>query len=114
MPVYNRATSPTRKMGVVSETFWRMPGVVRSAHAVGSVAAQGPQAENITANHSPDLQEDMGTKGPLGRIYDLDGWVLLVGVDMRRNSSIHLAEVLAQVPYWHPFRVPVRRHRRKV
>ncbi len=114
MPVYNPATSPTRKMGVVSETFWRMPAVKRSAHPVGSVAAQGPQAEQIIADHSLDLQEDMGPKGPLGRIYDLDGWVLLIGVDMRRNTSIHLAEVLAQVPHWHPFRVPVRRQRRKV
>lgn len=40
--------------------------------------------------------------------------MLLIGVDMRRNTTIHVAEVLAQIPYWHPFRVPVQRHRRKV
>lgn len=66
MPVYNPATSPTRTMRVVTETFWHMPSVVRSAHPIGSVAAQGPQGEYITANHSLDLQEDRGPKGPLG------------------------------------------------
>ncbi len=108
MPPYDPATSPTRGMGFVAETFWRMPGVLRSPHPITSVAAQGPQAVSITSRHGLDVQGEMGLESPFGRIYELDGWVLLLGVDMTRNTSVHLAEVIAEVPYWHPFRIPMQ------
>jgi len=37
----------------------------------------------------------LGNESPLAKIYDLDGYVLLLGVDHDKNTSLHLAEVRA-------------------
>ena len=38
----------------------------------------------------------MGRESPLGRVYELDGYVLLLGVGHGSNTSLHLAEYLAE------------------
>jgi aminoglycoside N3'-acetyltransferase len=38
----------------------------------------------------------------VGRVYDLDGKVLLIGVGHDANTTLHLAEILAEVPYRRP------------
>jgi aminoglycoside 3-N-acetyltransferase len=38
------------------------------------------------------LEYGLGEGSPLARIYELDGWVLLLGVGYDRNTSFHLAE----------------------
>ena len=40
-----------------------------------------------------------GLDSPVGRVYDLDGRVLLLGVGQDSNTTIHLAENLAGVRY---------------
>ena len=35
----------------------------------------------------------------MGRVHDLDGQVLLLGVEHSENTTLHLAETLAGVPY---------------
>jgi aminoglycoside 3-N-acetyltransferase len=35
----------------------------------------------------------------VGRVHDLDGQVLLLGVEHSENTTLHLAEALAAVPY---------------
>jgi aminoglycoside 3-N-acetyltransferase len=37
----------------------------------------------------------MGDGSPLARVYDLDGWMLLLGADYQCASSLHLAEYRA-------------------
>ena len=37
----------------------------------------------------------MGDHSPVGKLYELDGYVLLLGVSHRNNSSLHLAEFRA-------------------
>src|SRR5207302_10563756 len=32
-------------------------------------------------------------------VYDLDGWVLLLGVEHNRNTSLHIAEYRARIPH---------------
>lgn len=95
-PAYNPLTTPTRGMGVVPELFRTWPGAVRSAHPAFSFTALGPRAEYLMADHA--LTEDCGDRSPLGRLYELDGHVLLLGVDHWNNTSLHLAEFRANYP----------------
>ena len=99
MPAYQPDLTPTRSMGVIAETFRKQKGVLRSAHPHHSFCAYGHQASHITGNHS--LGFGLGEGSPLARIYDLGGFVLLLGVGHDRNTSMHLAEYRAIFPTKH-------------
>jgi aminoglycoside 3-N-acetyltransferase len=92
-------SSPCLGMGVVADTFWRMPGVLRS-DSPHAFAASGPKASLITAPHPPDVPHALNS--PIGRIYALDGQVLLLGVGHDANTTVHLAENMAGVRYGLP------------
>jgi aminoglycoside N3'-acetyltransferase len=93
---FDPKATPCLGMGVVADTFWRMPGVLRcdSPH---SFAAAGPRAAEITAPQPVDVPH--GLDSPVGRVYELDGQVLLLGVGHDANTTVHLAENMAGVRY---------------
>lgn len=94
---YDADTTPAAPdLGVVAETFRRLPGVRRSAH-VFAFAAAGPHAAAITADPLP-LPPHI-PESPVGRVHDLGGQVLLLGVGHDANTTVHLSEVLGAVPY---------------
>ncbi|MEM9489786.1 MAG: AAC(3) family N-acetyltransferase, partial [Myxococcota bacterium] len=95
--VFDPAATPTVDMGITAELFWRQPGVVRSTHPGGSFAAQGRHAELIC--RPQPLSPPHGPDSPVGRVWDLDGQVLLLGVSHGENTTLHLAEAIAHVPY---------------
>jgi aminoglycoside N3'-acetyltransferase len=90
------STPASADLGIVADTFWRLPGVRRSDHLF-AFAAAGPQAEQVTAGPLP-LPPHI-PESPVGRVHDLDGQVLLLGVGHDADTTLHLAELLAGVPY---------------
>lgn len=98
-PAYNKDVTPTNTMGAVAEMFRKWPGTMRSNHPARSVAAYGKYANYLTQNH--DLSNIFGEDSPIGKLYELDGYVLLIGVGYDKNTSIHLADVRADYPGKH-------------
>jgi aminoglycoside N3'-acetyltransferase len=88
----------------VPDTFWRLPGVLRSSNP-HAFAARGPAAAEIVAPHPLDVPH--GPDSPVGRVHDLDGVILLLGVGHDANTTVHLAESLAGVRYRRPGHVTV-------
>jgi aminoglycoside 3-N-acetyltransferase len=94
---YDRYYTATQDMGIVAETFWRLPGVIRSTHPSSAFAAAGPLAAQITKSHP--IEHPQGLESPIGKVYQADGWILLLGVEHDANTTIHLAEAMSHVPY---------------
>jgi aminoglycoside N3'-acetyltransferase len=89
-------TPASPDLGIVAETFRRLPGVARSDHPFAAAAA-GLRATRITAGPLP--LPPHGPESPVGRVHEADGQVLLLGVGHDADTTLHLAELLAGVPY---------------
>lgn len=96
LPAYDPTLTPVRQMGAIVDCFRSQPGTVRSGHPYMSFAARGPHAAAITRGHA--LEAGLGEQSPLARVYDLEAWVLLLGVGHGNNTSLHLAEHRARLP----------------
>lgn len=96
LPAYDPAITPSIGMGLIAELFRTWPGARRSNHPTRSFAALGPRAELLIAEHP--LTDVFGPASPLGQLYDLDGHILIIGLDHGSNTSLHLAEHLATYP----------------
>lgn len=77
-----------RMMGVIPEALRHWPEARRSMHPILSFVG-------IRAGKVLETQTLENPLAPLRALADLDGWVLLLGVDHTTNTSIHLAEKLA-------------------
>ena len=98
-PAYDKAITPSNSMGAVAEMFRKWPGSLRSDHPARSVAANGKFAQYLTESH--DLSNIFGEGSPIAKLYELDGYVLLIGVGYDKNTSLHLADARALYPGKH-------------
>ncbi|MBI5093688.1 MAG: AAC(3) family N-acetyltransferase [Candidatus Hydrogenedentes bacterium] len=85
-------------LGVITDVVRHHPRAVKSAHPLASVAAIGPRAPAICADHwKADTAHGHDT--PYLRIAELGGYVYLAGVDQDRNTTLHSVEALLELPY---------------
>jgi len=95
LPPYDKELSPTGGVGRVSESFRSVNGVKRSNHPRSSFLAWGKHAEHIVSYQGYDYP--FGPDGPLGKAYDLNAYILMVGVDYSVINSFYLAYYLAEI-----------------
>ena len=84
-------------MGMLSKLALQREDGVRSSNPTHSMVIFGEGAkeyakwdENIVSSTSP--------VGCYGKLYDTDGYVLLLGVDQRKNTYIHAVEEMLEIP----------------
>lgn len=110
-PTFDTESTPSRT-GVFTELLRKREGSIRSLHPTHSVAAFGKGAEEVCKGHH--LVPGLGIDSPLDRVAQSGGSILLLGVGHTSNSTMHVAEAYARVPYkdipfnptW-PTRIPV-------
>jgi aminoglycoside 3-N-acetyltransferase len=95
-PIYSVKDSPTN-IGILTELFRKREGVIRSAHPTHSVAALGKDAVSFTKDdHKFDTPCARGSSW--GKLFDRDAQIMLIGVDLRRNTYIHGIEEWVDIP----------------
>jgi len=78
--------------GTIPETFRKRKDVTRSLHPMFSVAATGPKAKEI-------IEEGRGNVlKAWKKLLELDGYILLIGVDLGVCTAMHLAEERVVLP----------------
>lgn len=90
MPAFDPLRTPSSDMGRIAELFRTWPGVRRSDHPTCSLAALGPQAEDIL--RTQPLADPFGEHSPLARLYQAKAEILLLGVTFESCTALHLAE----------------------
>lgn len=98
-PAYDARITASYHMGILPETLRRFPDAMRSNHPIGSFAALGRLAPYFTADHP--LEPLFGEESPIGRLYEMDGDIFLLGVGHGNNTSLHLAEYRANIQHTH-------------
>ncbi len=76
---------------LASEVFRRHGETVRSLHPWASVAARGKHAMEIVKNHSSSVRV-FGEASPFGKIVELGGKVVGIGLDCNTNSFAHIPD----------------------
>ena len=98
--IYNPLTTPTTN-GAIPDAFWRRPGVIRSQHPTHALAAFGPKAETICANH---INTGVWTaESPISRFIHSGGYILSLGVDHNSSTAYHAAELSVPCSCIDPF-----------
>ena len=101
---FDCSTTPSA-VGKISEKFRRRENAKRSLHPVHSVTAVGKQAEYITSGHE-NCETGCGKGTPYLKILELGGKVVLLGVDMDRNTVMHSLEEEVNSVYLRTLDIP--------
>lgn len=83
--------------GILAERLRQRDGAVRSLHPTHSTAAIGHGADAVCNGHHQ--RPGLGMDTPLDRLARSGGKILLLGVGHTSNSTVHVGEAYAGVPY---------------
>lgn len=84
-------------VGAITEAVRARPYAIRSNHPTHSVAVIGPLADVITEGH--EKVDPFARGSALYKALQARAKILQLGVTHTTNSTIHVAEEVAQVPY---------------
>ncbi|WP_345451956.1 AAC(3) family N-acetyltransferase [Deinococcus aluminii] len=90
---FHRDLRVSREIGRVPQELVERAEALRSFHPILSFIALGAEAGRVTA-----VQTLASPYQPVGALYDLDGYALLMGVDFGSNTTIHYGEHVAGMP----------------
>lgn len=90
---FHRDSRVSRDIGKVAQALVERADAARSFHPALSFIALGQQAGAVAASQTLSSPYQ-----PIGALYDLDGYALLMGVDFGSNTTVHYGEHLAGVP----------------
>jgi aminoglycoside 3-N-acetyltransferase len=96
-PAFDPASSPPWT-GKIPTTLLSRTAARRSNHPTHSVAGIGPATEWLISGHEY-CATPCGRDSPYGRLADVEGMILLLGVTHDSNTSLHMIEEVAGVPY---------------
>lgn len=95
-PIFDVENTPSH-VGILTEKFRTRPGVVRSLHPTHSVAALGKNADRfVEENEKYDTPCARGSSW--GKLLDFEAKIILIGVDLKRNTFIHGIEEWMDIP----------------
>lgn len=94
-PILDLRHSPS-EVGAITEVFRTRPGVVRTRHILHSVACWGERAVQVAACRHVT---SWGADTPFIKLYDWDGWIVLLGCSYTSCTLLHAVEQAAGVPY---------------
>lgn len=97
--------TPSR-VGLATEVFRRMPGVIRSLHPTHSVAGWGRHAADLLATHH--LGTTFGPNSPLYKLRHYAGIVVGLGTGFDSFTILHVAEELHPGTREHRFQAEPR------
>ena len=89
--------TPSR-VGKITDTLWRRPNAHRSDHSTHSVAAIGKDAAELVKGHGEGAST-FDKRGPYGGYVKLGATILFVGTEMGPNTTLHVSEDWAELPY---------------
>lgn len=95
-PKFYVEETPTN-IGILTELFRKRPDVIRSLHPTHSVAALGDGAEEFVAGDE-QFNTPIARGSSWGKLLDREAKILLVGVDLTRNTFIHGIEEWVDIP----------------
>jgi aminoglycoside 3-N-acetyltransferase len=96
-PVFDARHSPCWT-GAIPEAARVRPDAIRSLHPTHSVVAIGKLARWFASGHEL-VRTPCGFGSPYDKLADVGGKIVLVGVTQSVNTSFHMAEEIAGVPY---------------
>ncbi len=97
MPPFDVLRTPAaRSMGALSELLRAVPGSVRSVHPHVSFVAEGPHAASILRSHPGEFR--LSGLSPLGKLWELDASIVMLGTRWDKCTALHLAEYAAPYP----------------
>jgi aminoglycoside 3-N-acetyltransferase len=107
MPPFDPALSPSEGIGRFAELVRLAPGALRSGHPQTSFAALGAKAARLVERHDEDCH--LGDASPLGRLYDEDALIVMIGTGYDACTAFHLAEYRIPDPPRREYSCVVRR-----